>query len=119
MVTIGERIRELRVARKWTQNDLADKLGLDRTTISKWERQGGSEPDVATINKLADIFDVNSDYLLGRTNTPTPAKTCELPQTVAPYLPEGFDELSPEVKEEVLNFIDYIMVKYGKEKDKK
>ena len=118
MVTIGERIRELRTARKWTQNDLAEKLGLDRTTITKWEKEGGSEPDTATINELANVFDVNTDYLLGRTNDPTPTRKRELPQTVAPYLPEGFDELSPEAKEEVLNYIDYIMVKYGKKEGK-
>jgi transcriptional regulator with XRE-family HTH domain len=89
---------------------------LDRTTISKWERHGGSEPDTDTIKKLADIFEVTSDYLLGRTDD---RNSRELPETVAPYLPEGFDELSPEAKEEVLNFIDYIMVKYGTERDKK
>ena len=76
MVTIGDRIRELRLARKWTQSELADKLGLDRTTISKWERHGGSEPDADTIKKLADIFEVTSDYLLGRSIDPN---TSELP----------------------------------------
>jgi transcriptional regulator with XRE-family HTH domain len=80
MVTIGDRIRELRLARKWTQNELADKLGLDRTTISKWERHGGSEPDTDTIKKLADIFEVTSDYLLGRTDD---RNSRELPETVA------------------------------------
>lgn len=42
----------------------------------------------------------------------------ELPETVAPYLPEGFDELSPEARKEVLDFIDYVMVKYAKKEDK-
>lgn len=55
MVTFGERVRELRNARKWTQSDLATKLGIDRTTISKWERQGGSEPDIATIATSAGV----------------------------------------------------------------
>lgn len=109
MVTIGERIRELRKANKWTQQELAEKLGLDRTTISKWERQGGSEPDNLTITKLADIFDVSTDYLLGKSDFRRP-----LPQTVAPYLPEGFEELPPEAKEEIFAIIDYVMTKYRK-----
>ncbi|HHW90775.1 MAG TPA: helix-turn-helix transcriptional regulator [Clostridiales bacterium] len=109
MVTIGERIRELRKANKWTQQELAEKLGLDRTTISKWERQGGSEPDNLTITKLADIFDVSTDYLLGKSDFRRP-----LPQTVAPYLPEGFDKLSPEARKEVMDFIEYVRVKYAK-----
>jgi transcriptional regulator with XRE-family HTH domain len=114
MVTFGERVRELRRARKWTQNDLADRLGLDRTTISKWERQGGSEPDIATIDKLANVFDVNTDYLLGRTNDPTPINTDDLPETVAPYLADGLKELTPEARKEVMDFIEYVKVKYAK-----
>ncbi len=112
MVTFGDRIRDLRKANKWTQQELANKLELDRTTISKWERTDGSEPDNATLAKIADIFGVSTDYLLGRVDCPE--KTIELPQTITPYLPEGFEELSPEAKEEILNFIDYIMVKYSK-----
>jgi transcriptional regulator with XRE-family HTH domain len=112
MVTTGERIRELRKAKKWTQQELADKLGLDRTTISKWERQGGSEPDNATITKIADIFDVSTDYLLGRVTSPS--ETRDLPQTIAPYLPEGFDKLPPEAKEEIYSIVEYVMAKYKK-----
>lgn len=81
MVTIGEKIKELRKQKKLTQEDLAKLLGLNRTTISKWERPGGSEPDIATIKKLADIFGVTTDYLLGHTDNPT--KQRDLPQTAA------------------------------------
>lgn len=117
MVTLGKRIRELRKAKKWTQQELANKLELDRTTISKWERQGGSEPDNMTIAKLADIFGVSTDYLLGRTDSPK--RTIELPQTIAPYLPEGFEELPPEAKEEILTIVEYVMNKYKKKEGEK
>ena len=46
----------------------------------------------------------------GYLDDPTPAKDYGLPQTGTPYLPESFGELSPEAKEEVLNYINYIMV---------
>lgn len=114
----GERLRELRDGKKIPQRLLAEKLGVTQQAVAKWENDK-AEPDIATINKLADFFEVDANYLLGRTDVPTPINTDDLPETVAPYLPEGFDELSPEAKEEVLNFIDYIMVKYGTEKDKK
>ena len=65
---------------------------------------------------FADFFEVSIDYLLGQTDKPKQIR--ELPEPVAPYLPEGFDELSPEAKKEVLDYIDYIMVKYAKKENK-
>lgn len=117
MGTLGQRIKKLREDKDMSQVELGKLVNVGNTTISQWE-SGKRSPDIETVKKLANIFGVSSDYLLGRTNDPTPAKDRELPQTVAPYLPEGFDELPPEAKEEVLNFIDYIMVKYGKDDNK-
>lgn len=59
------RLRELRTEKNLLQKDLAEKLGVDRTTYSKYE-SGASEPNYETLLKLADIFDVSIDYLLGR-----------------------------------------------------
>lgn len=115
MGTLGERIKALREKKEMSQIELGKLASVGNTTVSQWESNKRT-PDTATITKLADIFGVTSDYLLGRTNDPSPR---ELPDTVAPYLPEGFDELSPEARKEVLDFIDYIMVKYAKEEDKK
>ena len=58
------RIRELREEKKMSQEQLAKSLGFKANTISNWER-GTREPDVQTIKKLADIFGVSTDYLLG------------------------------------------------------
>lgn len=46
---------------------LADELNLSQQAIGKWET-GVSEPDSETLSKLATIFDVSVDNLLGRTN---------------------------------------------------
>gem|GEM_PF-4716253 len=46
-----------------TQEDVAEKLSITRQTISKWER-GINEPDIETIVKLADIYNVTIDQLL-------------------------------------------------------
>ena len=58
---IANNITELRKSRKWTQLDLANKLNYTDKAISKWER-GESTPDVETLYKMAELFEVTVDY---------------------------------------------------------
>ena len=60
-----ERLRKLRVNKALYQKDIAKYLGVDRTTYVKYET-GVSEPDYATLMKLAEYFKVSTDYLLGK-----------------------------------------------------
>jgi transcriptional regulator with XRE-family HTH domain len=62
-----KRLREERLRLKLTQESIADKLGLASSSYALYE-QGRREPDLDTLKKLADIFDVTTDYLLGRTD---------------------------------------------------
>ena len=61
---IAERIKDLRVARGWTQADLAHRLSITRNGVNSWE-QGLSMPSPATLVDLAKLFSVTTDYLLG------------------------------------------------------
>ncbi len=63
---LGEIIYALRTERKMGQKELALLLNLSIGTISNYEKSVHF-PDLFTIRKLADIFDVTVDYLLGRT----------------------------------------------------
>lgn len=58
-------LKKLREKAGLTQSDLADKLFISAQSVSKWEN-GVSEPDLATVFQLADIFSVSIDTLLGR-----------------------------------------------------
>jgi len=60
-------LKSLRAEHKWTQSDVAAKLGIDRTTYAKYE-SGASEPNFEMLGKLTEIFCVPTDYLLGRTS---------------------------------------------------
>ncbi|MDF2927909.1 MAG: transcriptional regulator, family [Anaerospora sp.] len=62
------RLAELRGAKGLTQQQLADLTGLTRGRLNNYE-QGTREPDLVTLQSLADFFDVTTDYLLGRTDT--------------------------------------------------
>ena len=59
------RIKEIRQAKQIRQIDLAKALGVSQSTLSTWE-SGRYEPDLSTLNKLADFFGVPIDYILGR-----------------------------------------------------
>ena len=63
MNDFGERLKDLRIQKDMTQEDVASKLFVTKQAVSRWEN-GNCLPDVATLGKLAEIFDVNIDYLL-------------------------------------------------------
>ena len=70
-MSTGERIRKLREAKHMRQSDLAELLGNDGNTISRWENDKigiGS----AYIMKLAQVFNTTADYLLCKTDDPAP-----------------------------------------------
>ncbi|OBY78000.1 hypothetical protein BBG47_18840 [Paenibacillus sp. KS1] len=71
MSVLGERIKSTRSSRKWTQEELAKKIGTTKQVISNWERSKAN-PDPKQIIALANTFEVSSDYLLGLSNFPTP-----------------------------------------------
>lgn len=63
---------KLRHEHKMTQQELADKIGVSRGTIGMYEI-GKRDPDTETLIKIANVFNVTTDQLLGRTDTPSPA----------------------------------------------
>jgi transcriptional regulator with XRE-family HTH domain len=71
---IGKRLKFLRGKR--TQHEIADKLGVSRASYSHYENDH-VQPDNDIIIKMADIFNVTTDYLLGRTNIPNNTLTQE------------------------------------------
>ena len=74
-MSLNERIYNLRREREWTQEQLAQKLGLSNQAVSKWENAQAC-PDIALLPTLADLFGVSIDSLFGRENglMPVPAQ---------------------------------------------
>ena len=64
-MSLGDKIAELRRQRGWSQENLAERLGVTRQSVSKWE-SGASVPDLDKIIGLSELFGVTTDYLLGR-----------------------------------------------------
>ena len=66
---MGNRLRQLRRSRGYTQVSLQMKTGIEQSLLSKYET-GERIPPMETLIKLADLYDVSIDYLLGRTDKP-------------------------------------------------
>ena len=64
MASFADRMKELRKEQKMTQDELADKLGISRSTVGMYE-QGRREPDFEMLDMVADIFDVSIGYMVG------------------------------------------------------
>lgn len=71
---IGQRLKQLRDEKGLKQADIAEVLGVSRTTYTQYETEK-SEPDLATVTRLAEFFNTSVDYLLGNTNVRTPIET--------------------------------------------
>ncbi len=61
---LGPRINELRLAYGWNQVQLAEKLNVSKQTISNWENDN-IQPSIEMLVRLAKLFNVSTDYLLG------------------------------------------------------
>ena len=70
------RIRELREANNWRQEDLAVRMNIKRQTIGRYETEALGI-DASTINQFCDIFGCTADYLLCRSNNPEPVVSDE------------------------------------------
>ena len=67
-MTLGEKIRKLR-EKKYTQEELAEKMNVHSITISKWET-GAQIPHGSRISELARVLGTTTAYLLGDTDNP-------------------------------------------------
>lgn len=64
METMGERIRQLRRAKQWTQQDLADRVGVSRAAVAQWESGETKNIKNVTFRRLVRELGTTEDYLV-------------------------------------------------------
>lgn len=79
--TLGTMIATLRKQMGMTQLELAEKMGVTDKAVSKWERDL-SCPDVSSLPKLAEIFDVSVDELIQARTKAAPACGANAPDSI-------------------------------------
>lgn len=62
---LGSRLRKAREKKGYSQRDVAKWLGITGSSLSNYER-GDRDPDTTILVRLADLYEVTADYLLGR-----------------------------------------------------
>ena len=80
---LSEKILTLRKKNGWSQEELAEKCGVSRQSISKWEGNL-STPELSKIVLLSELFQVSTDYLLKEDVQPQTDTDAELPPMEAP-----------------------------------
>ena len=67
VVMLNQRIRETRLARKMSQVDLANALGVTKQSVSNWENDN-IQPSIEMLIRLSQVLSTSTDYLLGLEN---------------------------------------------------
>lgn len=100
-IEFGNRLRYLRTSKGLMQEELAEVIKTTNATISKYEN-GRIEPNLETLQRLADFFDVSIDYLLCKTNVRHHTETLAFHTT---------EDLTEEELEEVKKYIEFLKTK--------
>lgn len=108
MSSFAKRFKHLREARNWTQDDMADKLGVSRSTIAGYESENkGRIPREENLRKIADIFETSVDFLLGHNKAIT---SLQVGSGETKVLESGNISLeqAPSIPPEERDFLDWV-----------
>ena len=100
------RMKLLREQHNLSQTDLAKILNISRQSYNFYENEK-RDPDTTMLIRIADFFNVSLDYLLGRTNDPSPI-TQEKTSSYQEEVLRDIEDITPEMASEVRQFINYL-----------
>lgn len=106
----GQRLKELRQSRNMTQEQLAEKLHTSRSRIGMYE-QGRRQPDFETQEAIADLFNVNIDYLFGRKYNPADGSSNEEQREIYTLI----ESLNEEGRQHLIEYAKFLRNNYQKE----
>jgi transcriptional regulator with XRE-family HTH domain len=105
-MNLGNILKQLRIEKNLTQEELGKMVGLKKAAIHKYESGIVQNMKRATISKLANIFNVSPSYLLGYTDERTLQPTKQENELINLIL-----QLTDEETEELSKFVDYLISK--------
>lgn len=102
MSAFSDTLKTLRKANHLSQQDLATVLEISKSAVSMYE-QGRREPDFIILRKIADFFQVNLDYLIGRDEV---SSQNTAPVTIAAHLDTS--DLTEAELDDVATYIEFV-----------
>lgn len=111
MATFEIRLKQLRESIKLTQEELAIKLNISRSRLASYE-QGKREPDLELLETIADFFNVDIDYLVGRSEITSAISYIDYePITLAAHKNDPNAEWTEEELQEIADFMEFVKMK--------
>lgn len=116
-LTFAKRLKQLRELEGLKQIELAEKLNLTSAALSQYEK-GIREPNSEMLKKIADYFDVSTDFLLGRIdkiniNKEKPILDPSI-KTIAAHRIGPIEDLDDEAIEKINEYIEFIRMQQNK-----
>ena len=115
MTTFTNRLVQLRKIRGLTQQQIADEIGVNRSSYSNWEK-GKREPNFETLLKLASILNTTTSYLLGESDIQYGYGSKEFEEYIQ-NSPDIFSEIFINQTRDTMRALPYIAKKEGKTTD--
>jgi transcriptional regulator with XRE-family HTH domain len=107
MITVSERIKQLRAENNLTQSELAEKVGLTYVQIGRYEK-GKSNPSSDVLQKLAIVLNTSTDYLMNGKTQQVEAQLADK-ELIKQF--QEVEKLNPEEKHLVKTFLDAFITK--------
>jgi transcriptional regulator with XRE-family HTH domain len=105
----GQKLKRLRQERDWSQEKLAEEIGVKRLAINKYE-SGQTKPSAETLQKISEVFGVSIDYLLAEESEKF-AEDKIIDKTLLEYVAE-IEQMSEEEKKFVKFFLDAVILRH-------
>ncbi len=105
MVKIGDNIKKFRKTRGLSQIELGEKLGVTQQVITNWERNL-REPNIETLLKIAGIFKITLEQLVGNKSNPMEDQTSRVLQKRF----ELIKKLPPQKQKAFITFVDALKI---------
>lgn len=103
-IELGKRLEDLRESKGWNKTYVSKKIGLKAMQTYANYEYGSREPDIETLKKLSNLYDVSVDYLLGNPEKTSNTKTADIEDDSVIFTYEG-----RQIPKEDLEFMRRLM----------
>ena len=109
-MNFGEKIKQLRLENKWTQEDVCMKLNISSGALSRYETGMYEPKSLDLVKDFANIFNVSTDYLLGKSDIRTPNNKIDnvLNEAMIGMSREEYEKLTETQKKQIRDFALFV-----------